>query len=57
MGGLFTATSGRAERLVMRGPGGRGEADVAVSGVRGTDFRGSFLHAIFSLFPNLLKLT
>ncbi|GAQ90594.1 hypothetical protein KFL_006590070 [Klebsormidium nitens] len=34
MGGLFTATSGRAERLVMRGPGGRGEADVAVSGVR-----------------------
>ena len=48
MGGLFTATSGRAERLVMRGPGGRGEADVAVSGVRGEESPSS---VIVSLRP------
>jgi len=33
----FSHSSGKTDKLYMKGPGGRGEVEVAVSGVEGTE--------------------
>lgn len=40
-GNLLGHSPGKQDRLYMKGPGGRGEVEVAVSGVAG---KGSFLY-------------